>query len=253
MWIVEYWDLTMILTVSNLKIRYKNSVLGFLWSLLNPLLLMIVMLVVFTKLMRFNTANYSLFLLSGLIFWRFFASSTSQSLSSIVNRANLIRKIYFPREILVFSHVLSCAVGFLLEFMVFFFILLFFRIPLSPSMLFVILFLFLEFILVFGIGLALSSLYVLFRDYADIWELTLTILFFLTPIVWPTTIIPKNYLPYILLNPLSQIIITVRSAVLEGTMPSLMSIISSTLLCLLAFIVGYLIFKRIEPKFGREL
>jgi ABC-type polysaccharide/polyol phosphate export permease len=149
--------------------------------------------------------------------------------------------------------VLSCAVGFLLEFMVFFFILLFFRIPLSPSMLFVILFLFLEFILVFGIGLALSSLYVLFRDYADIWELTLTVLFFLTPIVWPTTIIPKNYLPYILLNPLSQIIITTRSAVLEGTMPSLMSIISSTLLCLLAFIVGYLIFKRIEPKFGREL
>jgi len=120
-------------------------------------------------------------------------------------------------------------------------------------MLFVILFLFLEFILVFGIGLALSSLYVLFRDYADIWELTLTVLFFLTPIVWPTTIIPKNYLPYILLNPLSQIIITTRSAVLEGTMPSLMSIISSTLLCLLAFIVGYLIFKRIEPKFGREL
>lgn len=243
----------MILTVSNLKIRYKNSVLGFLWSLLNPLLLMIVMLVVFAKLMRFNTANYSLFLLSGLIFWRFFASGTSQSLFSIVNRANLIRKIYFPREIIIFSHVFSCAVGFVLEFMVFFIILLFFGIPLSLSMLFFLFFLFLEFILVFGIGLALSSLYVLFRDYADIWELTLTVLFFLTPIVWPTAIIPKNYLPYILLNPLSQIIITARASILEGVLPSFMNIISSTFLCFIVFVTGYLIFKRIEPRFGREL
>lgn len=253
MWITEYWDLTKILTISNLKVRYKSSVLGFLWSLLNPLLIMVVMLVVFSRLMRFDTANYSLFLLLGLVFWRFFAIGTSQSLTSIVGKAHLIKKIYFPREVLVFSSVLSCAVGAVLEFFVFFFLFLFFHIPLSFSLLFVVpLFLF-EFLLVFGIGLAISSIYVLFRDYADIWEVTLTALFFLTPVIWPTSIIPKNYLPFILLNPLSQIIMAARSAVLEGAIPSFSAIAVSAFLCLLAFIIGSLIFRRIEPRFGREV
>ena len=134
-YLLEYKELILNLTVSELKLKYKGSVLGFLWSLLDPLLMMMVLLIVFTKIFKFDIPNYPMYLLIGIIVWRFF-SATGETLHSIVGKPNMIKKIYFPREILVLSTCLRALITSLLEFAVLFGFLLFWGTPLSLFVLF---------------------------------------------------------------------------------------------------------------------
>src|SRR5512137_2148663 len=107
MWIVEYRELIRILTVSDLKVKYQSSVLGFAWSLLNPLLMMLVLYLVFNNVFKSNQENFALYLLIGIVSWRFLANGTSSSMGAIVGKPSLVTKIYIPRQVLVLSTVLS--------------------------------------------------------------------------------------------------------------------------------------------------
>jgi lipopolysaccharide transport system permease protein len=253
MWVSEYRDLIWILTVSDLKIKYQSSVLGFVWSLLNPLLMMLILYVVFSSIFQITEENFAIYLLVGIITWRFFANATSSSVPSIVSNSSLVTKVYIPRQILVLSSVLSSFISSLLEFVVLFFFLLIF----SPHLTFnVFLFPFIQalyFVLVFGVAMILGGLYVYYRDLNQIWEVVLQLGFFLSPIVYPISILPENILPYYMLNPITVVIQSYRDIFLYGIFPPAWEIAYLIGIAVMILVVGGLIFSRLERRFAEEI
>jgi len=252
-WILEYRELIHILTISNLRIKYQSSVLGFAWSLLNPLLLMLVLYFVYSHLFVTQTKNFAIFLLIGIITFRVWSNGTSSALSSIVEQSSLVTKIYIPRQIIVFSVALSGLISSLLEFVVLFaFTLCFGIIPTASIVLFPII-LALYFLVVYGMGLPLAALYVYYRDLNQIWGVIVQLAFFLCPVMYSLTIIPAQYLPYYMLNPITIVMVSFRDIFLYGTFPDLSSILILCVLTLCILIIGALIFYRLERRFAEEL
>jgi len=132
MWATQYKDLIWTLTISDLKVKYQNSILGFGWSLLNPLLMMLVLYAVFINIFRVSQENFALYLLVGLIVWRFFAIGTTMAMSSITGRPALVTKIYIPRQILVLSTTFSCFISSVLEFIVLIPLIIVFGVKITP-------------------------------------------------------------------------------------------------------------------------
>lgn len=253
MWMFEYRELIRNLVVSDLKVKYKSSILGFGWSILNPLLMMIVLVFVFSHMLRMDVENFSVFLLCGLTSWRFFANGTTSSLWSIIGKAHIVKKIYFPREILVLSVVLSSMVSIILEFMVFFVLLVIIMGEIHSTLLIFPIILLLQFILVFGVGLFLAILTVFFRDLTQIWEIVLQAGFFLTPIIYSVSMIPENYLGYYLLNPMTRLMGMYRDIFMYGVIPSFYDFTIVAVICLSILLVGYMFFKKFEPRVGEEV
>jgi lipopolysaccharide transport system permease protein len=251
---LEYKDVISNLVSADLKSRYRNSSLGFLWSLLNPLLMSAVLIFVFIHVFRFQIDNYPLYVLTGVIAWRFFAF-TSGTMKSIVSSPSLVSKVYFPREILVVSSCLSALVTACLEFSVLVIFSFFLGGTLSPWILLVPAFLAIQFFLVLGISLALSSLFVYYRDLQHIWEILLQVGFYAAPIIYPSTLIPQSspYYWVILANPMSHFVITYRHLIISGDAPALGSLIGIAFFTSACMLAGWLIFRRLEPRFAEEL
>jgi lipopolysaccharide transport system permease protein len=174
--------------------------------MLNPLLMMLVLYFVFNNVFKNNQEHFALYLLIGITTWRFFAMGTSVAMSSIVGKASLVTKIFIPREILTLSTVLSALVSSLLEFLVLIPLLVIFGVIPSLTIILFPLLHILFFPIVYGISLALASLYVYYRDMNQIWDVVIQIGFFLSPIVYPLSLIPENYRFYYMLNPITRLI-----------------------------------------------
>lgn len=241
------------IVLSDYKLRYQGSALGFLWSFLKPLLMFGVLLVVFSEFIRFDIPHYPFYLLLGIIIWNFFAEATSSSSSSLLAKGGLIKKIYFPKSIIVVSAVLTAALNFFFNFFVFFIILLFkTQIVFWEVLLFF--FLFIElFFLSLGVSFLVSSLNVRFKDVAHIWELLLQAGFWLTPVVYAKEMIPVNYQWLMSLNPLAQIIEYARGTLLFQTTPSFLNIVFLTVFVGVVFVIGYFVFRSREDFFAEEL
>ncbi len=253
MWIVEYRELIRILTVSDLKVKYQSSVLGFLWSLLNPLLMMLVLYFVFSNVFRFEDDSFALYLLIGIVGWRFFANATMTSISAIVGRPSLVTKVYVPRQVLVLSTVLSSFVSSILEFSVLIPLLIFFGVDLSINVLFFPL-IHLAFLgLVYGMSLVLSALYVYYRDLNQIWDVLLQAGFFLSPIVYPAEIVPDKYQAAYMLNPVTVTIEMYREALLYATTPSAADLAFVAAAAGAALLFGAAVFGRLEGRFAEEI
>ncbi|MDD1739988.1 MAG: ABC transporter permease [Methanothrix sp.] len=256
MWVIEYRELIRILTISDLKIKYQSSVLGFAWSLLNPLLLMLVLLVlylVFSKAFTTSQENFALYLLIGIVTWRFLSNGTSSSIRSIVGRASLVTKIFIPRQVLVLSTVLSSFISSLLEFLVLFALLIAFGVELSLNLLLFPFVIAIYFVLVYGVSLALASLYVYYRDLDQMWEVLLQLGFFLSPVVYPMTSVPKEYLKLYMLNPVTVIMQTNRDILLYAQTASASSLLFMALAAALILAAGSATFNRLERRFAEEL
>lgn len=250
--IYTYRDLIWILAWVDFKQRYKNSILGYFWSLLEPLLMLSILYVVFSNLMKMQVEYYALFLLQGIIMWSFFTRTTTMSLLSIVFKPNLIKKVYFPRDILVIS---SCTTAFLMsmfESVVFILFMLIFQIPLSIYILFIPIIIVIFYFTCLGISLALAALHVYYRDLRYIWALILQVGFFATPIVYPIYALPPEF-RFLTYNPIAQIIYLARDVTLYSKAPNLTSLSYVIIVALFAMIIGYLIFMRHEPKFAEDL
>lgn len=247
----QYRELTWNLTVVDLKNRYQNTGLGFLWSLLSPLALALVLFLVFRYLFN-QEPNFGAYLLVGLMSWRFFAVGSTSSLYCILGKASLVTKVYIPRQILVLSNVLSNLISSLLEFVVIIPILwtVSGSLPLT-ILLFPLVFL-IYFWFVYGAGLFLAALYVYFRDLNQIWEVLVNILFFLSPIFYPMSAI-KGAMPIYLLNPITEFIIIYRDLMVYGNLPSLYSLGLVTAASLAAFIIGSLTFNKLQRRFAEEI
>jgi lipopolysaccharide transport system permease protein len=253
MWIIEYRELIRILTVSDLKVKYQSSILGFAWSMLNPLLMMLILYLVFSHVFRATQDQFALYLLIGIISWRFMANATTSSITSIVGKPSLVTKIYIPRQILVLSTVLSSFISSLLEFLVLIPLLLLLGAGLSPHILLFPVVHLMYFFIVYGISLVLSALYVYYRDLNQIWEVLIQIGFFLSPIVYPLSTVPQNYLGYYMLNPITLLIQMYRDSLLYHQLPSISDIVFIIAFGTLMIIIGSAIFKRLERRFAEEL
>ncbi len=247
----KYFDLIKNLIISDLKLRYKNTIIGFLWSLLYPLIMMLVLYVVFSRTMEKEIANYILYLLLGIILWNFFSTGTLRSLRSIVSNMEIIKKIYFPRIFFVISAVISSFISCIFELVVFFIFYIFIFKYLPFHVLWIIPLIFLEFILILSIGLLLSSLYCFCRDLLPIWQIILKIGFFITPIFYSADRIPEKFLNLYLINPVTRLLILSRKSLLLHINPSFGELSILMLGILVLSIAGILVFFKTESYFPR--
>jgi lipopolysaccharide transport system permease protein len=250
MW--NYRELIRNLTLTEIKNRYQNTTLGFFWSILSPLLLAFILYFVFRNIFK-SDQHYAVNLVVGIMVWRFFANGTSMCLSSVVNKSSLVTKVYIPRYILVLSTVLANVFTSFLEILILLPIIFVLdgHLP-ATAALFPLLFV-LYFWLVYGIGLALASLYVYFRDLSHIWEVLVNILFYCSPILYPMSAVPYELVPFYVLNPLTQIIIIYRDVMIVGVLPPLNSILIIIGFGALFFIVGGFAFQRLQRRFAEEI
>ena len=253
MWIVDYRELIRILTISDLKVKYQSSVLGFAWSLLNPLLMMLVLYLVFNNAFKNNQEHFALYILIGIVSWRFLANATSSSMMAIVGKPSLVTKIYIPRQILVLSSVLSSFISSLLEFLVLMVLLLAFGVNISPNILFFPVIHIVYFIMVYGISLALAALYVYYKDLNQIWEVLLQLGFFISPVCYSISTVPEKYIFYYMLNPVTLVMQIYRKTLLYAESPSAVSLVYILLSACVLLILGAVIFKRLERRFAEEL
>lgn len=249
----HYIDIIVVLAQKDFKVRYRNSVLGFLWSLLNPLAYMIVLTIVFSVLLRVNIPNFAAWLLIGLLIWRFFQVGTSQSLSSIIGNPSLVSKVYFSRYIIVLANNVANAIGSTLEFMVLLPLLLVLGVDVTPYAFLLPLVLFLEFLLIFALSLSLSSLNLMYRDLYQLWDIALQLGFFVSPIVYDVSLIPTRYQFLYSLNPITRLIEFTRDMLLGGQFPTIFDNVVLLLDIGILLVIGVTIFRFLEPKFAEEL
>lgn len=246
----EIWrrrSLVMLFALNEVKLRYRNSVLGFLWTFLEPLLMLSVLYFVFTNIFKNTIEDYPLYLLLGLIMWYMFSRATSGGLTSLLDKAMIIQKVYFRREIVVISSCLSAFIMMCFEFGAFAVFIVAFQFK-PPITIFLLPFVLADlFILTLGISLILSVLNVYFRDIKFIWQVAIQTGFFLTPIFYKLDIFPENIRWLLNLNPMVTILNTSRDVVLYGALPHLNSTIYLVGITALILIVGFAIF-RIKQK-----
>ena len=248
-----YIDVITVLVQKDFKIRYRNSVLGFLWSLLNPLAYMVILTLVFSLLLRVNIPNFAAWVLIGLLVWRFFSIATAQSLFSIVGNPSLVSKVYVSRYIIVLSNNLANFLSAILEFLVLIPLLMMLGVKLTVHSLLLPAILILEFLLVLGLSLVLSSINQRYRDFYQLWDIALQLGFFLSPIVYDSSLVPRRYRLIYSLNPVTGLIESVRNIFLVRKLPSLFDSEVIMLSVVIFLLIGLLVFKRLEGRFAEEL
>lgn len=233
----------------DLKVKYRRSVLGYLWSLLNPLLMMLVMSIVFSYMFRYDIPNYPIYLITGQIMFTFFSESTSMAMGSIIGNASLIKKVYVPKYIFPISRVLSCFVTLLFSLVAVVIVMVFTRTPITPVLLLFPLPLCYVLFFSIGVGLVLSVCAVYFRDTTHLYGVFTTALMYLTPIFYPISSIPEQIQPLIRLNPLYQFIFCFRQIVLYGRLPTWQNTTVSCAWCIISLAAGMWLFRRKQSNF----
>jgi lipopolysaccharide transport system permease protein len=245
---IEYRSLIKNLVLKDLKLKYRGSVLGVIWSLLRPLMLIAVYTVAFKYVVRIKMENYAFFLLVGLLPWNFFSGAAMASTEAVIDNANLIKKVYFPRETLPIASVLFNFAQFLLALAVF--IPLFFfmgAFPLTWAILLFFPLLALHLLFALGTALCLSALTASFRDVAHLTEVGLVLFFWVTPIIYPITMVPFQYQNLMKLSPLASFAVGYQDILFWGRIPEILVVGSILCWTIAVFFFGYLLFKWYDP------
>jgi len=247
-----YKDLIFVLTQKELKVRYKNTVLGYLWSITNPLAYAIVFYIAFKVILRIQMEDYALFLIAGLFPWQWFATSINASPVVLLGNASLIKKVNFPRSIIPFTLVLQDMIHFVLSIPVLvLFLLIYHKTPSLSWFYGIPLLLVIQFLLTYGLSLIVASTNLFFRDIARFTEIFMTFLFYFTPIIYPETMIPDRY-SWVYFTPASALMISWRNLFLNGSLDPV-SLAISLGYGLLSLTAGHLVFKRLSRRFAEVL
>ena len=233
--------------------KYKNSFLGVLWSFVNPLLQIIVYAIIFPLIMKNDIPNYVVFMVCGLIPWNYFSTVINRSSFTMIENGNIIKKVYFPREILPISVVTSETVTFLISSIL---ILLFtfgYGLEITINIIFYPLVLLVQYIMLLGISLIVSSVTVYFRDLQHFIGVLLQLFFYATPIVYAVDVIPVNFQWILKFNPMTYIIEGYRDIFWQPQMPDVSNLLIVLVIGIVLCIVGYLIFNKLQRKFAEEL
>ncbi len=248
----RYRELLFSLVTRDVKVRYKQTVLGVAWSIIQPLSMMLVFTFVFSRVAKVPTDGlpYPVFSYCALVPWTLFVSSLSFATPSLAVNSDLVRKIYFPREIFPMAAVCACFVDFLVASLLFVGMIAFYHIPVTASVLWVAPLLAIQLLLTIGIALLASGSNVYFRDVKYIVPLGLQLLLFLTPVIYTSSAIPEAFRWLYQLNPMAGIIEGYRSVVLHGTAPDLQAVGMAAVISIVLFFGSYAAFKRMERSFA---
>lgn len=237
------------LVARDVKIKYRKSVLGVLWTLLNPLLMMVILSIVFSNLFKFDIENYSLYLLSGQILFNFYNESTSGAMTSILGNAALIKKVYIPKYLFVLSRIASSSINILSSFCALILVMLFTRTELHFTMFLVVIPLGYLIVFSLGIGLILAALAVKFRDVIHLYTVFLTALMYLTPIIYPISMLPDWVRMIVNLNPLTGILNIFRDVMIYNTVPTIGEFLISFVVVTVTLVFGLWIFYKQQDEF----
>lgn len=249
----SYKDLIKNLVSRDFKTRYKRSYLGILWSLLNPLLIILVYTLAFDYIMKIRVKDFPMFFMCGYLPWSYFSSGLMTSLPSLSDSGYLIKAVYFPREIVPLSIVLSCLIHFLITFIFVFPILMIFGYVPHESYLLLPAIILLQTVFIFGLGLFISSIHVFFRDLRYIMEVILMAWFWLTPVVYPMSLISEKFLFFYKLNPMTLFVTAYRDILLSGMLPALKYWGALLVATAGALGLGYLLFFMIRRRLAEEI
>lgn len=233
--------------------KYKKSFLGVLWSFLNPLFQLLIYALVFPFILKNNVENYTVFLIVALFPWNFFNLSIIQSAACIVANGGIIKKVYFPREILPIATSTSNLINFLISSILVFLALFISGIGLTKAVVVLPLIILIQYILQLGLSFILSAITVYVRDVEYLINVLMMLAFYLSPIVYSADMIPSKYLPLFKLNPMFHIIKYYRDILYYGKIPEMGSVLLLLLVCIIILVVGYLIFRKLEKRFAEEL
>jgi lipopolysaccharide transport system permease protein len=252
--VYRYRELLKNLVLKDLKLKYRDSVFGFLWSLANPLMLILVYSFVFKQVLRGGVERFPYFMLVGILPWNFFAQSLVMSTGSIIDNGGLIRKVALPLEVFPFATVSFNLAQYFLALVVFFpMAIFFFDIPPSWSWLGFFPVLLMHFLFTLGMSFMLSAVTVFYRDVRHFTEIILMLLFWLTPIVYEVKSVPDALRSAVYLNPASYFIMPYQDILYRGVFPSIETILPAMFLTLFALVVGYTLFSFLKFRFAEEV
>lgn len=250
------------LVISDFKLRYQNSVLGYLWSLLKPLMMFGVLYIVFTKIIRVggDIPYYPQYLLLGLVLWTFFTEATQAGMGSIAARGDMIRKVSIPKYTIVISSTLSAFVNFLLNMLVVLAFMVIGGVDFHAGILWAPVYILELVIFSLGISFLLSALFVKFRDFGHIWDVILQILFYATPIIYTLNIVPARLIKLVSINPLAQIFQDIRQVMITPETLTTQEVFNTQLgraipftIIIVITVVGVWYFRRASKNFAEEL
>jgi len=232
--------------------RYKQSILGYAWVILNPLFQLLVMTFVFSTIFKVSSFSvpYIIFLMVGLLPWNFFGQSLSSASNSLVSNSPLITKIYFPREILIYGTILAKIIDFLYSCLVLIPFFIYFHVSLNWQVLWVIPIFIIQLIFTAALSLIIASFNLFYRDIQYLLNLVISLWFYLTPILYPIEQFPEKYRFIFAFNPISVFINAYRQVVLGGREPNYLSLFIATIISILFFLISLLIFKKQEGEFA---
>lgn len=248
----SYRELLWILTAREIKVRYKQTALGILWAIAQPLSLMLIFTLVFSYFTSINSEGlpYPVFSYTSLLPWMFFQTAIQFGSMSVVNNSGLITKVWFPREILPLSSVFAAFVDFLVASILLVGLMAWYHVSFMSTALWIIILVPLQIAMTLGLSLISSALVVLFRDLKFVIPLLLQLLFYATPIIYSINVIPDRFFRLVLANPLTGLIDSYRRVLLLGVPPHPIYLATSTILSLLLLISGYWFYKKVDGGFA---
>jgi lipopolysaccharide transport system permease protein len=246
-------DLTLAWTGRNIRARYQQSALGWLWAVIQPAAQVAIFTLVFTMFVPIDTGStpYVVFSYVAIAPWSLLSAALPDMANSLVDNMSLVTKIYFPREILPISAMLARLMDFGIGIVVIALLLFFYQMPVSlMGLLWLPLILAIELILIVGLGLACAALNVFFRDVRSLLGLVIQLWFYASPILYPASLVPDTLRPYYYLNPMSGILVAYRDILLEQRLPNPYLLLPAILISAVLFVGGYWLFKRVEFRFA---
>ena len=248
----RYRDLLVSLALRDIKVRYRQTLLGVAWAVLQPLAFMFTFTLVFAKFGRISSdgAPYALFSYTGLVPWTFFTTGLTLAVNSIASNINLVKKIYFPREVFPLGVVIGCLVDFVIASALVGVLMAIYGVPVNTHLIWLPWLITLEVAFLAAVSLLVSALNVFFRDIKYIVPLVVQLGLFVTPVIYSVSKVPAFLRPWYMLNPMAVIIDGIRRVVLHGQSPELSSLLMATGVVAILGLVSYLYFKRVEVKFA---
>jgi ABC-2 type transport system permease protein len=246
--LVGYGNLLRELVARDLKVRYKRSVLGVLWTMLNPLFLMVILAFVFSHVLKIQVEHFAIYLLSALILWTFFSQATSWSTACFLSYAPIIKRVYVPRSIFVLATVLSGVVNLVISLVPLAIIMVVVGHSFSPALAFLPVPILLTTLFALGISLALAPLSLMFADIVPIYQVVLSAWIYVTPVIYPLSALPEEYRRILVLNPMTHLVEAFRTPIYQGAIPSRNVLITSAVSGLGTLLIGSAIFKRYSDR-----
>jgi ABC-type polysaccharide/polyol phosphate export permease len=240
----RYRDLLVQLIKRNIKTRYKRSVLGIFWTMLNPLMMMLILTFVFSEVFRFSTRHYAAYALAGLSLWNFFSQTTSGAMSELIWGGNLIRRIYIPRAIFAFTALGTGLINLLLSLIPLFIIMLITGVPLRPTILILPIPIILTAMFALGVALYLSRVAAFFADVLEMYQIFLAAWMYLTPIIYPKDIIPGRLRWLFNLNPMYHLMEVYRAPLYVGWLAGPKTTMAAAVAAILTLVFGWWSFSR---------